>query len=292
MKLSFLYIVKMLMPKKVRQRLKHFLRIRKKRALSGLNLLITQKDFVCTLKNIGLKSDDTVFIHSGADWLNKFEGGLLAVLQCIRQVLGSRGHILMPAFTIESFMLDAIHEQSFDVSTSVSKMGMLTEIFRRLPGVERSVHPTHSVCVQGPDAQYFVATHHQSTKPFGECSPFYKHVKKQGKILLLGVDIDVLTHIHVAEDICDKFPQQVYLPKPFNVSVKLASGKLIQMKTLVHNPKMSMRKNISKLKKPLLEKGIMINAKINDFTISLIDAQGLIDYLLTIAKAGKSVYAK
>ena len=45
----------------------------------------------------------------------------------------------------------------FYVDDSPSCVGILTELFRKRPGVVCSLHPTHSVAALGKDAEDFIA---------------------------------------------------------------------------------------------------------------------------------------
>jgi aminoglycoside 3-N-acetyltransferase len=60
----------------------------------------------------------------------------------------------------------------FDVRRTPSRMGLLSELFRRSPGVVRSVHPTHPVACWGEDAASVAAGHPGSATPCGSGSPF------------------------------------------------------------------------------------------------------------------------
>ena len=60
----------------------------------------------------------------------------------------------------------------FDVRSTPSRMGAISEAFRQAPGTLRSLHPTHSTCVRGPGADAIVAGHESAPAPFGDGTPF------------------------------------------------------------------------------------------------------------------------
>jgi len=80
----------------------------------------------------------------------------------------------------------ALGEPVFDARLTVSRMGLITEVFRRAPGVVRSVHPTHSVAVWGSRADAIVAGHELADTPCGRLTPYAKLLDYDGKILLAG----------------------------------------------------------------------------------------------------------
>src|SRR5262249_3791691 len=134
------------------------------------------------------------------------------LLGLLRELCGPERTLAMPAF---SYLVPggdvaahfAAHPR-FDARRQVSQMGLLSEVFRRTPGVVRSLHPTHSVCALGPHAQCLTAEHHLAPTTFGALSPFAKMAELDTVILGLGKPYyRVLTQIHAAEDLLgDRFP--------------------------------------------------------------------------------------
>ena len=115
--------------------------------------------------------------------------------------------------------------QIFDVLRTPSRMGLLTELFRRSPGVVRSVHPTHPVAVLGRPANDIVYEHYRSVTPCGVASPFGRLHERQGKILLLGTDISVLTFYHTVEELLeDSFPVSPFTKEVFHLYSKDDAG--------------------------------------------------------------------
>ena len=74
----------------------------------------------------------------------------------------------------------------FDVLNSPSKTGAITECFRKMKGVVRSLHPTEPVSAFGPLAEYFTRDHFNQLTPYNKNSPFYRVGEKQGKIFYVG----------------------------------------------------------------------------------------------------------
>ncbi len=71
--------------------------------------------------------------------------------------------LVMPAFYFGTTTYDFgtyYKKHYFDVKKTISQMGLLTELFRRKPGVKRSIHPTHSVCAYGLLAEEITKGHH------------------------------------------------------------------------------------------------------------------------------------
>jgi aminoglycoside 3-N-acetyltransferase len=168
----------------------------------------------------------------------------------------------------------------FDIRNTPSQMGVITEYFRMQKNVVRSFHPTDSVCASGPLADYFTNSHFGQLTPYNEFSPFRKLCSKNGKILMLGTTLNgACTNLHTLEDAVDfKFP--VYDEKIFEIKMIDAEGKEMFMKTKVHNPIFSAKRNCDALK-PMFEKeSVLVNAKIGEADCMLIDANKMLEVMI------------
>ena len=116
----------------------------------------------------------------------------------------------MPA-TMYEWMRDP---EPFCLASSPSRMGALTEVFRKMPGVIRSAHPTHSVTAYGPAANTYTRNHHNL--PDAVCGGLALpriHTDCGGDILCIGTGVGKITSYHVIEDYLDDYPPSVYLEK-------------------------------------------------------------------------------
>jgi aminoglycoside 3-N-acetyltransferase len=68
-----------------------------------------------------------------------------------------------------------------------------------MPGVLRSLHPTHSIAATGPCAGHLTAGHELATTPCGEGTPYAKLIDGHCRILFLGTDLDANTIYHSLE---------------------------------------------------------------------------------------------
>jgi aminoglycoside 3-N-acetyltransferase len=112
------------------------------------------------------------------------------VVQALLDVLGSAGHLMVPTYTYWSSRFDPLHEPS--------QTGRITEAVRCWPGAVRSLHPTHSVAVIGPEAEALVAGHHLMSA-IAVDSPLGRLAQRGGKVLLLGCGHNQNSMIHVGE---------------------------------------------------------------------------------------------
>jgi aminoglycoside 3-N-acetyltransferase len=139
------------------------------------------KTIVNDLKNLGLKSNDTVMVHSSLSSMINVEFGAITFIIALCDVL-NEGNVLFPSFTYIQSNIDF----TFSYNDSSCCVGCIPETFRKLKNVVRSMHPTHSVCAFGKNAHEIIKDHILDDTPLGKNSPFNKMLNYNGKILMLG----------------------------------------------------------------------------------------------------------
>jgi len=171
-------------------------------------LLHTCKDLVRDLRHLGVASGDTLFVHASFKRLGSVQGGVETVVRALEDCIGGEGLLLMPSFNLVEM---AKRAETWDLETTPSTVGWITEYFRRLSGTYRSDHYSHSVAARGKDARAFVTEHLRQEgnaspwdrKPWGKTygfhSPMYKAYLSDAKLLMLGVDYTSSTYIHFVE---------------------------------------------------------------------------------------------
>lgn len=285
-----LYFVWKLLPTSFRNRVRLTRRENRIKKIASLTESLDLKAFEQAINELPLKKDGVLFIHSGADWFRNVEGGSFKVLQMMLELMES-GTVVMPSFPFDGMMSDYVETQTFDVVKSPSKMGLVTELFRRTDGVRRSLHPSHSICAKGSDAKYLLNDHQNCIHPFESKSPFGRVIELRGQILLIGVGLEVLTHVHTCEDkLGAEFPLKVYERKIRDVTVIDHEQNPIKLQTYVHDKRVSIRKNINKIEQELMKKGILFIKSTMGVDIRLIDAYSLEEFLIEKAKSGYTIY--
>ncbi len=175
---------------------------------------IRKSEIVETLKDLGLKNGDAVMVHTSLSKMGYVCGGAQTVIEALIEVVGDEGTVLMPTqswknldpetgvhWDADKSDWDSIRENwpAYDKDlTPTNTMGAVAEMFRRWPGALRSDHPARSVAAWGKHAAYLTENHDLSNI-FGEGSPVGKLYELDGKVLLLGVDYDKNTSIHLAD---------------------------------------------------------------------------------------------
>ncbi|MBT4977827.1 MAG: AAC(3) family N-acetyltransferase [Gemmatimonadetes bacterium] len=175
-----------------------------------MGMTATQVSLCADLCRLGVEPGDILFIHSSFKSLGPVDGGAETVVRALEDAVGSAGLILMPSFQLVPSERDQ-RAAGWDWATTPSTVGWLTEYFRRMPDTVRSDHYSHSVAARGGRAADVVAGHLSRAgfsspwdrapwgKTYGFHSPMYRAYVAAGKLLMLGVDYETSTYVHLVE---------------------------------------------------------------------------------------------
>lgn len=243
--------------------------------------IITKENLIAQLKTIGIQEGDTLLVHSSMSKIGYLENGPKTLVNALLNVIGNSGNLLMPTSPNASLQIEYIQENPvFDVKNTPSKLGSITEYFRKLPNVKRSAHPTEPVAALGPDAQWLTEGHLGEPTPYTANSPFARIYNKNGKILYLGVTLDNAgTNLHTLEDAVD-FKYPVYADERFPSTVIDENGKSHQIKTRVHNPEFSKRRKCDELLPMFESEGVAQQVKIGEANAWLFDGKKMITSMI------------
>ncbi len=223
---------------------------------------VTKQQLVGDLRRLGLKSGDSVLVHSSLSAIGRVEGGAETVIEALLEVLAPSGTLLMPSFN---------WLQPYDPELP-SRMGAITEAFRRWPGVVRGVHPTHPVNAIGPRAEAFLRDHVKSPTACGPDTPFGRLIITGGKILMLGVDHDRNTTMHSIE-------QEVEAPYLTDREASyLDSDRQVRTVFLRHNA--GPHRDFIGLEAKLRAAGAQVTGKVGAAVARLVDAKAMREVML------------
>ena len=158
----------------------------------------TKEQLMNDLSALGIRAGDTILMHSSYKSLGGIEGGAAGFFDAFLTLLGEEGTLVLPALSYAS--VTQVNPE-FDLKTTPSCIGYLPEYFRQqVPGVVRSLHPTHSCCAVGRNAEFLTRDHGLDRTPVGAHSPFARLPMVGGKILILGSNPNANTSLHGVEE--------------------------------------------------------------------------------------------
>jgi aminoglycoside 3-N-acetyltransferase len=186
---------------------------------------LTKDKIIAKLKTLGVKPGSGLMVHSSLKSFGKVDGGPRTVVDALMELVTADGLLLMPSFNHgEPFKKEAAY---YEPSSTPTTNGAIPDCFWRLPGVRRSLNPTHPYAAWGAKADEYVKDHHK-TLTMGLDSPLGLLMADDGYCLLMGIGYKAATIKHLAETAmnapCLGKRTEAY-------PVKLASGELVQGRT-------------------------------------------------------------
>lgn len=241
----------------------------------------SQADLEADLRVAGLKEGDLVLVHSSLSRIGHLKEGPKTLIAALLSVIGPEGTLAMPTSPNNVYQLNYIRNTpSFDVLNSPSKTGAITEYFRTMPGVIRSLHPTEPVSAIGPMAEYLTKDHFRELTPYTDKSPFYRVSEQKGKIIYIGVTLSMAgTNLHTLEDAVD-FKYPVYHSEIFEIDVIDSEGQKHRVKTKVHNPVYSKKRRCDDLIPYFEDEGVLKQHVIGQANTLVVDANGLLESMI------------
>ena len=250
----------------------------------------TPEDLRRALRDLGVGAAPALMVHSSFDAFTGFTGKPSDILAALRDVLGPDALLMLPTLPFDGAAVAYARENPVtDLKRAPSRMGLLTELFRRSPGVVRSTHPTHPIAISGADAAAIGARHAQAATPCGRASPFEELANRKGAILFLGTDLSTMTFFHYAEEVFeDRLPASPFTTEVFDLACREPGGALVPVRTRLFDPALSRRRNILKLTPHFEAAGAVRRGRVGTVTLTLLQAAPVLAVIGELA--GRGVY--
>jgi len=214
--------------------------------------MVNMQIIVESLRDLGIRPGDRVLVHSALSKFGHVEGGAGTVILGLLDTVGPEGTVLMPTLTATRGD-GPRHPPRFDVRRTPGWTGRIPETLRQWPGAVRSLGPTHSVAALGADSRRLLAGHEDCRTPCGMGSPYVKLAEVRGKIIFLGVNLDVNTTFHAAEELAN-VPYHLQT-EPTRCSIVDEIGRVLERECVLHY--WGVPRRFSEMEEVLCEKGIL-----------------------------------
>jgi aminoglycoside N3'-acetyltransferase len=236
------------------------------------------------LIDIGVTPGRTLWVQSS--WNEFFNVPMRPseMIDLLRDLLGPNGTLAMPAFPI-----DQDPARIFLVDRAPVYTGLLCEVFRRTPGVQRSIHLGSSVCAIGPNADYLIRDHHRTAMPWGKDSPFCRLTEVDARMLGIGAGFEFMTPLHAVECLLhDEIP---FFRSVFDGTIryrwKRSSGETGEHEFM---------KRTGDIRPGRLRRHfgpeICVDAKISNLRILAADARPFIEHAVGLGRRGITMYVQ
>jgi aminoglycoside N3'-acetyltransferase len=153
---------------------------------------ISIMELTAQLRALGVRRGGVLLVHASYRALRPVQGGPTGVIEALLTALGPDGTLVMPSWT-------GSDTEPFDPQRTppATDLGVIADTFRQVPNVVRSNHP-FAFAAAGPRAPDIVRDP-LPLPPHAPASPVGRVYERDGQVLLLGVNHDADTTIHLAE---------------------------------------------------------------------------------------------
>ena len=245
------------------------------------------------LRRLLVQPGDTIMVHASWRANNGFRGSPLDFIAALKEAVGRDGLLTMTSLPYhnESSAEYLSRGRPMDVRRTPSRMGLLTEVFRRDREVVRSLSPTHPVLAWGQDAADFVAGHEDTPIPFGPESPFGRLLERDGKILLVDAPYSSITFTHFLEDrIKGQLPVSLYEPEPMEGWVIDHQGQSLRVPTCVISKQANAARNEDAFFAALDRANEIAKARVGNTDLRCISCRSMLDRLDQLVTTGGSLF--
>lgn len=233
--------------------------------------MYNKKDLLSDLQRMGLKSTDTIMVHSSMKSIGPVEGGADTVVDAFMEYF-AEGLFMTPTHTwaqmSEEYSL-------FDPEEEPACVGIIPNVFRKRDGVVRSLHPTHSIAAYGKDAAEYIKGEENIITPCQPGGCWSRLLDENAKILMLGCTHIRNTFIHAVEELLD-VPERL-TEKPVDFQIKMPDGSIKEVAVHRHYNKVTahISEEYDKLAEAYYELGAAKKVKFGDAECILCDARKL-----------------
>ncbi|WP_062350153.1 AAC(3) family N-acetyltransferase [Bacillus kwashiorkori] len=245
--------------------------------------MYNKQDLLHDLHKLRISNFGTLLVHSSMKSIGAVDGGAETVLDALSEYMKD-GLLVLPTHTWSYINAE---NPNFYVDESPSCVGILTELFRKRPGVVRSLHPTHSVAALGEDASDFIAGNEQFDTPCARGSSWGKLLDRKATILLIGVDLRRNTYIHGVEEWLD-IPNRLTDDHEQLYTV-LRDGTKITVPSRRHIGHTS--EKYERVDQLFQETGAMYLGKFGDATVRVCNTEKMTEVLLSVLKKNPHIFS-
>ena len=228
---------------------------------------VTKEDIKAGLVSLGLRSGDSVGVHSSLSSFGFVERPD-AVIDALLEVVGRDGNIVMSTHSTnlsEDMRTPELIAMGvswlckilpYDPLRTPVRTGLIPEVFRKREGVVRGSHPSNSVAALGPKAKVL-------------SEGWHRLLELDGYILFIGVGLESCTAMHLAEKRV-RFPDRI---------LKMITPPEWFVKKYPENEwewDVGPYPDFARLTQPCFERGIMKTVKVGNAPLKLVRLKDLI----------------
>lgn len=229
------------------------------------------------LQLLGVRRGDWLMVHASLPVLSGYTGRPIEIVDALKATVCDEGLLVMPSMPYtDSSKAYLLRGEPLKLRHSPSRMGLVSEVFRRGRGVIRSASPTHPLLAWGGEAAAFVAGHGHTDRAFGAASPFQRLLERQAKLLCVGTGPESITFTHFLEDrLAVALPFPLYDAETLDGVVIEADGTRRTVPTRVLSDVSRQCRDEAVLWNLAAQRGLLLQRRVGNTTLLLLESAAL-----------------
>lgn len=221
------------------------------------------------LLDLGLKREMNITIHSNMLSFGHIEDGLDGVYNTIRNIIGTKGTIVVPTYTT-SLKPNQVYDP---LKTTPQTMGVFSNYIMHKQSSARTSNPVHSHAIEGPLKNVLLAT--RPDLSIGPGSIFEKLQEEGFYLLLLGCSFQQgATFLHHVEA-CNEVFYRTWIDLERKIVQLDGSIKKLKVKYYGRKNNISLKTNFEKIENLLQISGVCHTKKIRQTYSHMINLSDL-----------------
>lgn len=243
--------------------------------------MFAKQDLLQQLAALAINPTGTLLVHLSCKAVGEVEGKGETILNALADYMKD-GLLVLPAHTWANV---TVCNPVMDVLYTPSCVGILTDIFRKRPGVVRSLHPTHSLSALGAKGKELLEGEEKINTPCGKYGAYYKLWEQNAQILLIGVNFTRNTFVHGIEEWDGA--QGTLTPLPKDLFVINQQGQRLYTPQHRHCSALG-SETFTKLEPQAIQQGVVTLGRFGNATTRLMNAAALRSMVAPLLQADPS----
>lgn len=241
---------------------------------------MNKKTLMYQLKDMGIKNNDKIMLHSSMKAIGSVDGGADAVVEAFAEYLCD-GMFMTPTHTWKQMSEEY---NLLNPETEPSCVGIITNRMLARKESYRSLHPTHSIAAIGKGARDYVSGDEAFDTPCNPLGCFGRLRDIDAKILLAGVTHAKNTYIHSIEESMDIKERFTSEKTTFRVLMPDKSIKSVPMYRHYNYQTPHISESFDKLMDYYFETGAARKVRLGEADSILCEAKKLFDVTCEVLK--------
>ncbi len=245
--------------------------------------MYTKDELISHLKKSNTNPKGTIMVHSSMRAIGQVDGGADTVIDALCNFM-DEGLLLFPTHSWDEGNLK---EDTYNVATEKSCVGLLTNIFLSREDVVRSLHPTHSVAAYGKRKVEYTNKDKvliQKGEPLTPCPRhgcFGSLYDEPSQLLFVGTNLTSNTYIHSIEEWLDVPNRLLNSSRPLKV---IDYDKTSYDVTYIgHNTvDGSVSENYGRIEQMLYDQDIATTFTFGDATCMLVEVKAMTELIMKL----------